>query len=123
MFRAVGCHIQAFNRFAGFEKEITVGDTDIKVSGYSEHFLAPGDMFSQDKKEDESFSFVIGKIQSFRDVRVELGDNHLDFVLIQLETALGTIPVAAGRHYFDLGGIAQGKVVPMNAYIKADLSE
>jgi hypothetical protein len=51
-----------------------------------------------------------------------MGITRLDFVLAQVRTALGIIPVAMGRDAFNIEGIRPGKVLAMNAYVKADLA-
>ena len=112
--------IDTFNRAMGFS-QIPVGDTGFTVGGLSETFLSPGGIMSK-THSDEVFSFVLGTIESFRDVSVDMGETQLDFVLAQVRTGLGTIPVAMGRDVFDLDGIATGKLIAMNADIKADMA-
>ena len=112
--------IDTFNRMMGFS-QISVGDTGLAVSGLSETFLAPGSIMSKNHS-DEIFSFVLGTVESFRDVSVDMGETQLNFVLAQVKTGLGTIPVAMGRSVFDLDDIAPGKLIAMNADIKADMA-
>ncbi len=113
--------IEAFNRAMGFDKEIKVGDTDMLVHGFSEKFIMPGGMWGS-KANDESYTFLLGKVVDFRDVRWQLGKHTLDFVITRLDTALGVIPAAMGREVFDLAELTAGKIIAMNADIKADLA-
>ena len=113
--------ISAFNRHIGFKEHHPIGKTDLTTDGLSETFLAPGNILSS-KNDDETFSFVIGKVESYKDVTVNFGKINLDFVIAQVDTAFGNIPVAMGRDVFDIEKLIPGMIVAMNAYIKADLS-
>ena len=115
-------NIDKFNQWAGFGKPITVGNTDLKVGGFSERFAMPGAMFSKSNEDDGGYSFMIGTVKSFRDVRTEFGEFKLDFVLARVDTAVGVVPVAMGRDVFDLAELHQDSIVAMNAYVKADLA-
>jgi hypothetical protein len=114
--------IQAFNEWAGFKREIAVGNTDLKVGGFYEKFMMPGGMFNDEKKSDESYSFVIGTVISYQDVEIAFGETVYPFVLAQVDTALGVIPVSMGRDVFDIEKIREGCIVAMNADIKADVA-
>ncbi len=116
-------NIEEFNKWAGFDKEISVGGTDFKVGGFSEHFIMPGGMLGTEKRPDESCSFLIGTVVSFRSVEIAIGEIVLPFVLAQVDTALGVVPVAMGPEVFDLSKLHPGSVVAMNADVKADLSK
>lgn len=115
--------MDALNKYVGFTKVIDVANTGIKVGGLSPRFIMPGKAFSEDKKEDEHYSFVVGTVCSFSDVRWVFGDHTIDFVIAQVDTALGCIPVAMGRDVFDLSSLEVGSVIGMNADIKVDLSK
>lgn len=115
--------INAFNKWAGFNREITVGDTDLKVGGFSESFMMPGGLLNADRESNESYSFVIGKVVSYRDVEIAFGETIYPFVLAQVDTALGVIPVSMGREVFDLEKLQVGCIIAMNADIKADLAK
>ena len=115
--------IDAFNEWAGFGREITVGNTDIKVGGFSEKFMMPGGLFNDKKKSDESYSFVVGRVVSYQDVEIAFGETVYPFVLAQVDTALGIIPVSMGRDVFDLENLREGCIVAMNADIKADFAK
>lgn len=120
---SVYADIEAFNEWAGFNRVITVADTDLKVGGFSEKFMMPGGMFSDTKKSDESYSFVVGKVVSIRDVEIAFGETVYPFVLATVDTAFGEIPVSMGRDVFDLEHLQVGCIIAMNADIKADLAK
>ena len=84
--------------------------------------MMPGGLFDPEKKEDESYSFIIGKVVSYRDVEIAFGETVLPFVLAQVETGLGIIPVSMGREVFDLSELEIGCIIAMNADIKADVA-
>ena len=109
-----------FNASIGFDKEVQVGNTDLKVGGLSDMFLAPGNAVNPNVKDDETFSFVIGAVKSFRDVSIQLNHSTAGFTIILLETALGLLPTAASREIFDIKNLHTGKIVAMCADIKAD---
>lgn len=112
--------IRAFNSSIGFNGPVQIKGTDIKVSGLGESFMSTGDIFSS-KKDTEAISFIIGRIKDFRDVSVQLNDDTLDFVIVDVETGVGNMPVAVGRDVFDLSNIGIGKIVEMYTTVKADL--
>ena len=84
--------------------------------------MMPGGMFNDKKKSDESYSFVVGKVVSYRDVEIAFGETVYPFVLAMIDTALGVIPVSMGREVFDLESLKVGCIVAMNVDIKADLA-
>lgn len=114
--------MDSFNRHMGFDHVINVADTGLTVGGLSDTFLAPGNIIKRDS-EDETFSFVVGTIREYSDVQIKIGKQYLSFVLAQVETAFGTIPVGMGRDVFDIAEIKNSCIVAMNADIKADLAK
>ena len=48
---------------------------------------------------------MIGIVESFEDMTVNIGGNEFEVVLIQLKTGIGIIPVIASRKVFDLTGL------------------
>ena len=114
--------INEFNKWAGFEKPVTVGNTDLKVGGFSETFTMIGGMFEGKGDREEHYSFMLGTIESFRDVKIAFGETILDFVIASVNTALGVVPVTMGREVFDLSNLSQGCIVAMNADVKADIA-
>lgn len=113
--------IDAFNKHLGFKKNKPIGKIGLKTSGLSETFLSPGGIISKNYP-DEVFSMVVGTVASFRDVSVDFGGVVLNFMIAQVKTAFGTIPVAIGREVFDVKKLKVGTLVTMNADIKADLA-
>lgn len=114
--------IDALNHYLGFSKDAELGDSGIKVGGLSERFIMPGGIFDGEA-DDDHYSFLVGTIRSFSDVRWELEAGRLDFIIANIDTALGEIPVAMSREVFDLSELAVGAVICMRAYIKADVSK
>ena len=114
-------NISAFNEFIGFKQPHPIGDTGLTTAGLSETFLAPGSLFSS-KNDDDAYSYVVGTVESFKDVSVKFGKTNIDFTIAQVKTAFGIIPVAMGRDVFDIEKMRPGMIVAMNADIKADLS-
>ncbi|MBE5928814.1 MAG: hypothetical protein E7267_05530 [Lachnospiraceae bacterium] len=115
-------NLDAFNEWAGFKNVISVKGTDFKVRGFSERFIMPGRGFNDDKSSKESYSFVVGKVLSYRDVEIAFGETLCPFVLAQIDTALGVIPVSMGNDVFDLEKLEEGCIIAMNADIKADVA-
>lgn len=112
--------ISSFNRSIGFKKHHPIGKTGLTTEGLSETFLAPGGMFSE---YNDSYSFIVGTVESFKDVSVSFGKLILDFAIAQVRTAFGVVPVAMGRDVFDIEKMKPGVTVAMNAYVKVDLSK
>lgn len=111
--------MDALNEALGFTNR-QIGNTDMTVRGLSDTFAAPGSLIQWRDDNGEIFSFVVGIVKSVREVSVFLGERTVAFVIIQLNSALGLLPVAAGREVFDLGGLAPGCAITMYADIKAD---
>ena len=114
--------LQALNAWVGFDKVIDVGGTGLHVGGLSADFTAPGSAFSR-KDDDGNYSFVVGTVNSYEDAVVRFGQHQFAFSIIWLDTAMGIIPVAAGREVFDLEKLEVGKVIGMNADIKCDFAD
>lgn len=112
--------IKALNTELGFGEGIKVGETDFTVAGYSETFIATSDLFKADINSDETFSFVIGKITKLQNCRIEINNEFCDFAIAQLDTAVGNLTTAINSDRYDIGGIAEGKIICMQADIKAD---
>ena len=56
-------------------------------------------------------------------LRIRFGKYILDFVLAQVRTAMGIVPVAMGRDVFDIEKLKPGMIIAMNADVKVDLSK
>ena len=106
--------IEAFNGEAG--------RGDMHGFKFSKTFIAPGGIFAKGNR-GEVFSFVLGTVESFREAQLVFGETQVDFVIAQIETALGTVPAPMSREVFDLEALAPGKLIAMYADIKADLSK
>lgn len=114
--------LDAFNAWAGFDKEIPVKGTEYKVSGFSPHFVATGHAMNPTAEKAKAYSFVIGTVKAYRDVRVQIGQETLNFVIAELDSALGALPTAMSREVFDLSKLAVGSVIAMYADVKADFA-
>ena len=114
-------NLKALNKQFGFHRAKKIGKTGMKAFGFSDTFAAPGSVFA--KEGTQPYAFMIGTVESFRDVSIRIDEHNLDFVLAQVETALGIIPVAMGREVFDLKKLRKGCVIGMNANVKVDLSK
>lgn len=114
--------IDEYNREMGFGKPVDAGGTGLLIYGLSEKFCMPGSAFNEDKDNDDHYSLIIGTVKSFRDVAFDFGENRFPFVLAQVDTAVGTVPVAMGRDVFDLSELKAGCTVVMNTVVKADVA-
>lgn len=114
----------ALNEFCGFGNTgVKVGDTDFTVHGLGETFISPGGFFQKEKNEDEvPWSLVAGTIKSYENATMSFGNQKYEIIIAQLDTALGVIPTMIGKEVFDISNIAVGKIVFMNACIKANFS-
>ncbi len=113
--------MRGFNEFMGFSKPVKVGPTNYHVDGLSDTFIAPANMIM--KKSEDGESFIVGIVISCQDVKVNMGKADLTFVIAQVKTALGIVPVAMSRDVFNIDGICPGKVLAMAAVVKADLAK
>ena len=88
------------------------------AGGFSRRFTMPC------VESVESFySTIVGIVTGMRDVRLAAGDLMLDFIIVDLATGLGPLPIAVSRNAFDLNGLKEGAWVIMNASVKAELAE
>ena len=98
-----------------------VADTGIYVHGLGTNFISPGGFFSDKENDDKvPYSFVVGVVESFSDVTISFGESEHEAYIIYLNTAIGTLPTLAGKEMFDMRKLSKGKIVGMNAYIKAN---
>lgn len=114
--------MDALNEAVGLQQTVNVNGTDRKVGGLSSIFAAPGSLGSTGGSESDVYSLMIGIVRDVRDVSVKFGERTLAFVVVRLESALGLHPVAMGRDVFDLGKLAPGRAIMMNADVKADFA-
>lgn len=112
---------EAFNKFCGFENPVEAGNTGFFVHGLGTNFIAPGGVFSDNSNGDESpWSFVVGTVENFSEATISFGDKECEAYIIYLNTAIGILPTLAGKEMFDMRGLSKGKIIGMNAYIKAN---
>ena len=114
--------MDALNEAVGLRKTVNVNGTDMSVGGLSSIFAAPGSLGGGDGSESDIYSLMVGIVRDVRDVSVKFGERTLPFAIVQLESALGLLPVAMGREVFELGKLAPGRAVMMNADVKADFA-
>lgn len=115
--------LPAASKAYGFEHPVKVPalGEDFEVSLYSPTFSAPGSLFRKEGSE-ESFSFLFGTVQAIRPTELQLGEERIRFLIVDLDTAFGTLPAAMSEDQFNLEKLAPGAIVVMYADIKADLS-
>ncbi|MCR4851124.1 MAG: hypothetical protein K5870_07675 [Lachnospiraceae bacterium] len=89
----------------------------MKVRGVADGFIAPASLF----QTDETFSWFFGKVIRIRMVRCDDLGNPFNFLIVDVESGLGMIPLAMSYDCFDLRELAVGKVLEVRADIKADL--
>lgn len=111
---------KAFNKFCGLENPIEIANTGMFVHGSGTDFISPGGLFGKREEEETPWSLVIGVVEEFEDVTIAFGENTREAYLIYLNTAIGILPTLAGKEMFDLKRLSKGKIIGMNAYIKAN---
>ena len=114
--------IDAFNAEMGYGKETEIGGEVHKIAGFSETFIAPGDLLATGKEPDEEdiFSFVIGTIKSVRKISVDLNGEPVELFLAEVEAAPGNLTTVISPEIFKTETVEAGKTVVMNAVIKAN---
>ena len=108
------------NKALGLGEEIDIPALGKKVITMDPKMMADGRVMIG---ANEPCSFIIGEVTDFKDVEVNIADNIIKFTIIDLDTAIGNMPVAVHRENFDLSKLKKGVLVAMAADIKADLSE
>lgn len=88
------------NESLGMKTTVKIEGEDYNVAGFDINFMGAGDAFGA--HENETFTFLIGTIVSYRFVRINIVENIIDFILAEISTGLGTIPCAISRSAFDL---------------------
>lgn len=111
----------AYNKFCGFEKAVELANTGMFVHGLGTQFTMPGGLGGKDSDEDP-WTFLVGTINSYREITIAFGKDSFEAYIIDLDTALGALPTLVGKDVFDTGNIAVGKIVAMDACIKANFS-
>ena len=111
------------NRWAEIPEFMESGIPGYQIAGLSDRFCMPGGMMNAKTEKDGSYSFVIGKVKSFRDVMLDFDGDRLPFVLAKVDTAAGVVPVAMGRDVFDLSKLTIGCIVAMDTVVKVDVAK
>ncbi len=116
-------NLDDFNRKMGVSN-VKVGDTDLTVSGFSETFCSPSSTFdtAEDDEPGSASSFILGTVKAIHKACICIDKNKFKFIIADVETALGTVPVAMNKGYFDLRKLRVGSFLGMCANVKADLS-
>lgn len=109
-------NIDEFNEWAGVKKPIQVGDTDIKVSGFSETFMGCGTGLGQ----EVPCTNMIGKIENIREIKTIIGGMKTEFIIAYVRTAVGVIPTCIKSNTFKKNELQVGKLMVAFAYMKAD---
>lgn len=109
--------IEELNKDMGFEKPIQTPIKELSCSGYAKNFMGSGTMFIN---SNEISSFIIGTVESFRDVIAIIGDMEVPFTIVNLKTGVGNMPVAVSKDVFELNGISKNKVIMMLCDLKAE---
>ena len=110
--------LEELDRRFGFTKEeINIPGIGKQVLGMAPDMMAVGSLMTG---KDEPCSFIIGKILNYRDVEANIADTIVKFKIIDLQTAVGIIPVAVNEENFDLSKIDKDKLICILADVKAD---
>lgn len=102
------------NEDLGF-KPVNVPGIENPVMGLSETFMGCG--FGEN---NEIFSIIVGKIKSFNDVETFFGKEKVSFTIINIETAVGILPVAINLENFDMNNIKEDQVMIIYTDVKAE---
>ena len=114
--------MEEFNKKSGLEKDIKVGEQELRCNGFADNFMAPASLFQMGIDSNETYTYFFGKVSSIREVESEDFGDKVAFLIVCVDSGMGTIPVAMSHECFDLGELAVGKVLEMRADIKADFS-
>lgn len=112
--------LDELNEAIGFRKPVELGAIHEKVHGLAEDFFGVGGMILG---VEEPCSVLIGKVESFKEVKCDFGKKEIEFTVIYLNTALGVLPVAANRNNFYLDNMKVGSYIMMFADVKADFKQ
>ena len=112
-------NISAFNAKNGFSVPIKVAGIENAVAGFSDDFACPGSVMTDDK--EEHFSYLIGTAKAIKDCSLQFGEIKLSVLIVDVNTALGIIPVIMSKKVFDLSEMSEGCIIEMYADIKASI--
>ena len=105
------------NQAFGMKKKVNIpgmGATELKMDT---RMMGEGQVMV---KAQEPCSFVIGQVQSIKDVKADIAGNLIPFKIVQLDTGIGTMPVAITEENFHLDKLKKGAFMVMVTDIKAD---
>lgn len=111
---------EEMNKTLGLGKEVDIPSVGKKVITMDPRMMSDGRVMTG---ANEPCSFIIGEVTDFKDVEVNIADNNIKFTIIDLDTAIGNMPVAVHGENFDLSKLKKGALIGMLADIKADFSE
>lgn len=111
-------NIESFNEETGLKGIKT--KTGQIVHGFSEQFMCPN---MAENSEDDPYTFMLGKVKDIEDIELKINKRTVDFKIIYLETGVDIIPAVVSDKVFDLSNVKKGKLIAMNADIKADFRE
>ena len=108
------------NKALGLGKEIDVPGIGKKVFGMDPTMMSVGRVMTN---ATEPCAFIIGKVKNYKDVTVDIAGHTIKFIIIDLETGTGIMPVAVHEENFDLSKLKKGILLVMVADVKADLGD
>lgn len=92
----------------------------IKIEGLEKAKIGFAENYAGCSLDGEIYSMIIGKVERFQEIRF-VADKNIDFLIVWINSAVGTLPTAVCRDVFDLEDLEVGKTIAMNTDIKADL--
>lgn len=110
-------NIEVFNEKSGL-KDIKTKTGEV-VHGFSEQFMCPN-ISNSKSNETDSYTFMLGIIKDIDNIELKIGRTTMDFKILYLKTGAGIIPTVVSDKVFDLSNLGKGKLVAMNADVKAD---
>jgi len=111
---------EEMNKALGMGEEVDIHGIGKKVIGMDPKMMSDGRVVTGSNKP---CSFIIGQVKDYKDVEVDIANNIIKFKIIDLETAIGNMPVAVHGENFDLSKLKKYVFLGMIADVKADLSE
>lgn len=110
------------NHALGLDKRtLKIGGEEYTIGGLSDTFTALGGVLSREQKaEQDPWSTMVGAVHSCQDATLQFGDRAYEVCIVQMKTALGLLPTIMGKERFETDRLSPGKVILMDACIKAD---
>lgn len=108
------------NKALGMGKEVDIPGIGKRIIEMNPKMMSDGRVITG---LNEPCSLIIGKVKDYNDVEVDIANNIIKFKIIDLETAIGNMPVAVHAENFDLSNLKKDVLLVMLADIKADLSK